>query len=48
MKEKLPILVKGKNKIIFDAFFNWEPQSNIKIEMKSIGDFETVRSIARR
>jgi len=48
MKEKLPKLVKGKNKIIFDAVFKGEPLSNIKIEMKTIGDVENVKAVAGR
>ncbi|MFA5814295.1 MAG: hypothetical protein WC865_01555 [Bacteroidales bacterium] len=48
LKEKLPNLVKGSNKIIFDAVFNGEGPSNIKIEMKSIGNGEPVKAPAAK
>ena len=44
LKEKLPDLVKGNNKIIFDAEFNGEGPSNIKIEMKTIGIGEPLKA----
>jgi hypothetical protein len=44
LKGKLPNLVKGKNKIIFDAEFIGEGPSNIKLEVKTIGTGEPVRA----
>ena len=41
---KIPSLSKGKNKIIFDADFENENASKIKVEIKTIGDAETVKS----
>jgi hypothetical protein len=39
---KIPILSKGKNKIIFDAEFTGEGASKCKIELKTIGKAEPV------
>jgi len=42
LKDKIPTLSKGKNKIIFDAEFKGEGVSKFKIEMKTIGQAERV------
>ena len=42
---KIPLLSKGKNKIIFDAEFTGEGASKLKIEMKTIGKAEPVSAI---
>ncbi|HNW56167.1 MAG TPA: hypothetical protein PLR88_00325 [Bacteroidales bacterium] len=39
---KIPVLSKGDNKINFDAEFSGEGSSKVKIEMKTIGEAETV------
>lgn len=45
MNETIPNLVQGKNKIIFDAVFNGEGPSNVKIEMKTVGSGEQVKAL---
>lgn len=42
LKDKIPTLSKGKNKIIFDAEFKGEGASKFKVEMKTIGQAESV------
>lgn len=44
INEKIPVLSRGKNKIIFDAEFISQGSSKIKIEMKTIGKAELVKS----
>ena len=39
---KIPLISKGKNKVIFDAEFTGEGASKLKIEMKTIGKAEPV------
>ena len=41
-KDKIPLLNHGKNKIIFNAEFAGEGSSKFKLEMKTIGEAETV------
>ncbi len=48
LKEKLPNLLKGKNKITFDAVFTNEEPSKFNIEMKTIGVGEPLKATARK
>ena len=48
LKEKLPNLIKGKNKITFDAVFTNEEPSKFNIEMKTIGVGEPLKATARK
>lgn len=46
--KKIPVLSKGKNKIIVDAVFSGEGSSKIKLEVKTIGKGESVKAAAGR
>lgn len=48
VNEKIPVLSKGKNKIIFDAEFTGESASKIKLEVKTIGKGESIKAVAGR
>jgi hypothetical protein len=43
VNEKIPVLSKGKNKIVVDALFSGEGSSKIKLEVKTIGNGESVK-----
>ncbi|HEX7410721.1 MAG TPA: hypothetical protein VF298_01125, partial [Bacteroidales bacterium] len=46
--KKIPVLSKGKNKIIVDAVFSGEGSSKIKLEVKTIGKGESVKAAAAK